>query len=461
MSRAAELFDVRDARVVVTGAASGLGLAMAEVMADGGARVTLADVDSARLDEVGGELERRGADVRLARLDVSDPDQVRRVFDDVVEAQGGVDVAFANAGISLEPGVLDARGGLANLDRDTWGTVLGVNLDGVLHTLREAAGHMKRQGSGRIVVTASTAGFGTDPLVGYSYSATKAAVIVIVRQAALELARHGVHVNAIAPGPFRTRIGGGAAPIPPEAWEEIVALGQDGGPGRAQGRRAAAGVAGVELHDRRRRARRRRPAADVARGLRMRAVITRAQGVMEIADVEPPGEPGAGEVVVRPQAVGICGSDFHFLLGELGRRRLRVPADPGPRGGAAVVESVGPDCRSGLGAGDRVGAASAQPLRSLLPLPDRARQRLRQLQPDRDPRRRRPPAAADHARGAGVRHQRAAARRRRAGRAAVDRGADRQSRTARAPASTSWSSVPGRSGRPSASWHRSAGPRSS
>ena len=235
MSRAAELFDVRDARVVVTGAASGLGFAMAEVMADGGARVTLADVDSERLDEVSGELERRGADVRSAQLDVSDPDQVRCVFDEVVEAQGGVDVVFANAGISLEPGVVDAQGGLANLDRDTWDTVLGVNLDGVLFTMREAAGHMKRRGSGRIVVTTSTAGFGTDPMVGYSYSATKAAVIVIVRQAALELARHRVHVNAIAPGPFRTRIGGAAAPIPPEAWEDIVALGRMADPEELKG----------------------------------------------------------------------------------------------------------------------------------------------------------------------------------------------------------------------------------
>jgi NAD(P)-dependent dehydrogenase (short-subunit alcohol dehydrogenase family) len=235
VSRAAELFDVSGARVLVTGAASGLGQAMAEAMADGGARVTLADVDAARLEEVAGELERRGADVRLAQLDVSDPDQVRRAFDDLVAAQGGVDVAFANAGISLEPGVVDPRGGLENLELDAWRTVLGVNLDGVLFTLREAAGHMKRQGGGRIVVTASTAGFGTDPMVGYSYSVTKAAAIIMVRQAALELAPHGVHVNAIAPGPFRTRIGGDAAPIPAEAWESIVALGRMADPEELKG----------------------------------------------------------------------------------------------------------------------------------------------------------------------------------------------------------------------------------
>jgi NAD(P)-dependent dehydrogenase (short-subunit alcohol dehydrogenase family) len=227
-----DLFDVEGARVVVTGAASGLGFAMAEVMADSGARVTLADLDAEGLEQAAGRL---GGDVRSFQLDVSDPDAVQRLFDDLVEAQGGVDVAFANAGISLEPGVVDERGGLENIDRDAWDTVLGVNLNGVLFTMREAARHMKKQGSGRIVVTASTAGIGTDPLVGYSYSATKAAVIMLVRQAALELAKHGVHVNAIAPGPFRTNIGGDAAPIPPEAWNDIVAIGRMAEPDELKG----------------------------------------------------------------------------------------------------------------------------------------------------------------------------------------------------------------------------------
>ena len=227
-----DLFDVEGARTVVTGAASGLGLAMAEVMAEGGARVTLADLDGDALEQVAGRL---GGDVRTAEVDVSDAAAVGRLFDEVVDEQGGVDVAFANAGISLEPGVVDERGGLENLDRRAWDTVLGVNLNGVLFTLREAARHMKKQGSGRIVVTASTAGFGTDPMVGYSYSATKAAVIIIVRQAALELAKHGVHVNAIAPGPFRTNIGGDAAPIPPEAWNDIVAIGRMAEPDELKG----------------------------------------------------------------------------------------------------------------------------------------------------------------------------------------------------------------------------------
>ena len=227
-----DLFDVEGASAVVTGAASGLGFAMAEVMADSGARVTMADLDAEGLEQAA---SRMSGDVRTFQLDVSDGDAVERLFDDVAAEHGRVDVAFANAGISLEPGVLDPQGGLEALDLAAWEKVLGVNLNGVVFTMKAAARHMKKQGGGRIVVTASTAGFGTDPMVGYSYSATKAAVIMIVRQAALELAKHGVHVNAIAPGPFRTNIGSDAAPIPPEAWNDIVAFGRMAEPDELKG----------------------------------------------------------------------------------------------------------------------------------------------------------------------------------------------------------------------------------
>ena len=220
-------FDVRGLRTVVTGAASGLGLAMAEAMAEGGAAVTLVDVDAAGLEAAAARMP----GTETAVVDVADSDAVAALF----AGLDGVDVVFANAGVSREAGVLDEAGGLGNLDDDTWRTVLGINLDGVLFTMREAARHMKAQGSGRIVVTASTAGIGTDPFVGYSYSATKAAVIMLVRQAAFELARHGVHVNAIAPGPFRTNIGGGAPPIPDEAWESIVAIGRMAEPEELKG----------------------------------------------------------------------------------------------------------------------------------------------------------------------------------------------------------------------------------
>src|SRR5437867_12846864 len=103
--------------------------------------------------------------------------------------------------------------------------------------MRAAAAVMKPQRSGRIVVTASTAGLRTDPMVGYSYAVTKAAVISAVREAALELAPHGVHVNAIAPGPIRTRIGGGVLPSKEieQLWAATVPLGRMGEPDEIKG----------------------------------------------------------------------------------------------------------------------------------------------------------------------------------------------------------------------------------
>jgi threonine dehydrogenase-like Zn-dependent dehydrogenase len=82
----------------------------------------------------------------------------------------------------------------------------------------------------------------------------------------------------------------------------------------------------------------------------VRAVVTRAKGEMELTDLATPGEPGPGEVIVRPQAVGICGSDFHLFAGELGDQFPRIQGHEV----GAVVEAVGPDCERGLSRGDRV-----------------------------------------------------------------------------------------------------------
>jgi NAD(P)-dependent dehydrogenase (short-subunit alcohol dehydrogenase family) len=236
-----QLFDVRDLRVVVTGAASGLGFAMAEVLADCGARVTLADVDARHLEEVTARLVERGAAARAVVVDVSDESSVEELIDDVVSVEGGLDVAFANAGIAAVPGP-GVEGGqrIDTVERSDWDRVLGVNLSGVLFTMKHAARVMRRQGSGRIVVTSSNAGLRPEPVVCYGYTASKAAVINVVRQAALELAPHGVLVNAICPGPFKgTRIGGGVTLDPdPEherVWASTVPLGRMAEPEELKG----------------------------------------------------------------------------------------------------------------------------------------------------------------------------------------------------------------------------------
>jgi NAD(P)-dependent dehydrogenase (short-subunit alcohol dehydrogenase family) len=223
------LFDVRTARVVVTGAASGIGFAMAEVLADCGARVTLADVDAQGVEAAASQLADRGRRARHAVVDVTDEQAVRSLVEGVAAELGGLDVVFANAGISTGPGVTEPGGQLGTVDRDAWECVLAVNLHGVFYTMPAAASVMRPQRSGRIIVTASVAGLRAEPVVEYAYVASKAAVVNMVRQAALDLAPHGVLVNAIAPGPFVTRIGDGTLPDNPElraSWGRLIPLGR-------------------------------------------------------------------------------------------------------------------------------------------------------------------------------------------------------------------------------------------
>jgi len=237
----AKLFDVSGSRVVVTGAAAGLGFAMAEVLAECGARVTLADIDEQRLEASTARLQERGCDARGVVTDVRDEGAVDALVDGVVAEQGGVDVVFANAGLASVPGFrVDGGQTLATLERSDWDTVLDVNLNGVIHTMRSAARAMTQQSSGRIVITASNAGLRVEPLVCYGYAATKAAVIHVVRQAALELAPHGVLVNAICPGPFYgTLIGGGVTENPSdemkEMWKTLIPLGRMAHPDELKG----------------------------------------------------------------------------------------------------------------------------------------------------------------------------------------------------------------------------------
>jgi len=118
-----------------------------------------------------------------------------------------------------------------------YNTLIDINLHGVVYTAQAAARHMKKQRSGSIVTTASTAGLRNDPFTSYSYTIAKAAVINFTKQAAHDLARWGVRVNAIAPGPFQTHIGG-KGPVSPEAnamWSAVVPLGRMGNPKEIRG----------------------------------------------------------------------------------------------------------------------------------------------------------------------------------------------------------------------------------
>lgn len=234
-----KLFNVDGYVAFITGAASGLGLAFAEVMAENGAKVVLTDVDAAALEKATARLRAGGCDVDQIGLDVSDTAALRAAIERTAKANGRLDAVFANAGISAGPGFAAAETGrIEAIDADAFQRVLDVNLKASLYTLKFAAPHMKRQRSGSIIVTTSIAGIKAEPVVGYAYIATKAAMANVVRQAAIELAPHNVRVNAIAPGPFFTNIRGGVMfrdPAVVERFSAMVPLGRCAQPDEIKG----------------------------------------------------------------------------------------------------------------------------------------------------------------------------------------------------------------------------------
>jgi NAD(P)-dependent dehydrogenase (short-subunit alcohol dehydrogenase family) len=209
------MFNVAGDVVVITGAASGLGLAIAEVLAANGAKLALLDIDGPSLDDISERLRQLGTEVLAQPVDVRDRSALRRAFDIAADHYGGIDTVFANAGIGAGRGFVSldgtrtADGAIDTIADELWDDVIAVNLSGVFAAIKSAAIHMKPRGRGRIIVTTSIASFRNQGWVGTPYMPAKAGAAHLVRQAALELASFNITVNAIAPGAFATNIGGG------------------------------------------------------------------------------------------------------------------------------------------------------------------------------------------------------------------------------------------------------------
>jgi NAD(P)-dependent dehydrogenase (short-subunit alcohol dehydrogenase family) len=185
--------------VLVTGAAQGMGRAIAERFLEEGAAVTLFDLDADLVAEAARELSGVGRTTAVAG-DVSHRDDVRRAVEICVEQFGGIDVLAAQAGIGDLCPLLD-------IDDARWQRMVDVNLTGVFLSVQEAARVMARIGrGGAIVVTSSTNAFYVEQHTAH-YSATKGGVLTFVRNAALDLAEHGIRVNTVCPGIIRTRLG--------------------------------------------------------------------------------------------------------------------------------------------------------------------------------------------------------------------------------------------------------------
>ena len=185
---------LQDRVAVVTGGGSGIGLATARRFATEGARVVVVDVNAdagtAAASEVDGE---------FVACDVSDEASVAALFDGVVERHGRVDVAFNNAGISPPDDDSILVTGL-----DAWERVHRVNLTSVYLCCRHVIPHMRRQGRGSVINTASFVAVMGAATSQIAYTASKGGVLALSRELGVQFAREGIRVNALCPGPVAT-----------------------------------------------------------------------------------------------------------------------------------------------------------------------------------------------------------------------------------------------------------------
>jgi NAD(P)-dependent dehydrogenase (short-subunit alcohol dehydrogenase family) len=195
-----QAFDLRGKTAIVTGGNSGIGLGMAEALAQAGAAVCIWGTNEDKNVHALARLHATGAKAMALRCDVSDEAAVDHAFAHTVETLGGVDACFVNAGVS-------GRGpspSFAEMTTEEWHRVLRVNLDGAFFTLRAATRHMTgREGGGSLVVTSSLAAI-SGQARGEHYAATKGALIAMMKALAVEFARSGVRCNAILPGWIET-----------------------------------------------------------------------------------------------------------------------------------------------------------------------------------------------------------------------------------------------------------------
>jgi 3-oxoacyl-[acyl-carrier protein] reductase len=191
-------FDLTGRIALVTGASQGLGRRFATVLAEHGAAVALAARQVDKLEGLRGALEGMGARAATVGLDVTDDASIARAVAATEDALGPIDVLVNNAGIAITRSVLDQS-------RDDWDRVVDTNLKGAFFTAQAVARRMAARGGGSIVNIASVLSFAT---VGHlaPYAASKAGLWQITRAMALELARDGVRVNALAPGYVATEI---------------------------------------------------------------------------------------------------------------------------------------------------------------------------------------------------------------------------------------------------------------
>ncbi len=186
-----------DGRVaLVTGAARGMGRAIAELLAARGAQVAVNDLNS---EATAATAQVLGNESLAVAGDVSDPNRVRAIVAEVADHYGRLDVLVNNAGIAYHRSIEE-------ITDEEWSRVFAVNVQAVFTFIQAAIKPMAANGYGRIVNFSSTAGKNVSTVAGAHYTASKAAVLGITRASALELAVHGITVNSVCPGMIDTQM---------------------------------------------------------------------------------------------------------------------------------------------------------------------------------------------------------------------------------------------------------------
>lgn len=208
--------------IVITGAARGLGAAMARRLSAHKPKLALVDLDAERLGEVRQACEQAGAEVRGYAANVADENDVTALFKQVRKDFGSLDGLVNNAGITRDALLVKFKDGklVSKMSLDQWQSVLAVNLTGVFLCGREAAQHMVELGSPGVIVNISSISRAGN-MGQTNYSATKSAVEAMAVTWAKELARYGIRCASVAPGFISTEM---VAAMKPEAREKLTSM---------------------------------------------------------------------------------------------------------------------------------------------------------------------------------------------------------------------------------------------
>ena len=181
---------------LVTGAAQGIGRAIAFLLARNGADMIVSDINLEKAEETAKEIEETGQRAMAIKVDVAHSEEVERMVQTILERFGHIDILVNNAGIARDKLIL-------RMTEEDWDAVLNVNLKGTFNCTKAVVRHMSKQRSGKIVSIASVVGEMGN--VGQAnYSASKAGVIGFTKTIAREFAQRGININAIAPGYIET-----------------------------------------------------------------------------------------------------------------------------------------------------------------------------------------------------------------------------------------------------------------